>query len=120
MELSAYRIVQEAINTVIQHAQAAHAWIEVSFEAERLTLTVRDDGQGFDVPRLPDSLARSGHFGLMGIQERANLFGGQVTIQSQVSPPGADSRSSRDSHGTMLQVRLPYTPPRPETADLDE
>jgi signal transduction histidine kinase len=120
MELAAYRIVQEAVNNVIQHAQAAHAWIEVSFEAERLTLAVRDDGQGFDVPRLPDSLTRSGHFGLMGIQERANLFGGQVTIQSHVSPPGADSRLSRDSLGTMLQVRLPYTPPRPETGDLDE
>jgi signal transduction histidine kinase len=98
MELAAYRIVQEALNNVIRHAQAAHAWVEVHFDVDHLVLVVRDDGQGFEVPRLPDDLARRGHFGLMGIQERALLYGGQVIVRSS---PG---------EGTTLQARLPYTP----------
>jgi signal transduction histidine kinase len=97
MELAAYRIVQEALNNVIRHAQATHAWVQARFDTDHLILVVRDDGQGFELPRLPDDLARRGHFGLMGIQERALLYGGQVTVQSS---PG---------EGTTLQVRLPYT-----------
>ena len=97
MELAAYRIVQEALNNVIRHAQATHAWVQARFETDHLVLVVRDDGQGFEVPRLPDDLARRGHFGLMGIQERALLYGGQVTIHSS---PGK---------GTVLQIRLPNT-----------
>jgi len=97
MELAAYRIVQEALNNVIRHAQATHAWVEARFDTDHLVLVVRDDGQGFEVPRLPDDLARRGHFGLMGIQERALLYGGQVTVRSL---PG---------DGTTLQVQLPYS-----------
>jgi len=100
MELAAYRIVQEALNNVIRHAQAAHAWVEARFDTDHLLLVVRDDGQGFEVPRLPADLARRGHFGLMGIQERAFLYGGQVTVRSS---PG---------DGTTLQVRLPYSQDR--------
>ena len=76
LELAAYRIVQEALNNVVQHAAADQAWVEVGFEADGLTLSVRNDGQGFEAPDLPDALARRGHFGLMGIQERALLYGG--------------------------------------------
>ena len=96
LELAAYRIVQEALNNVVQHAQASQAWVEVRFEAEHLVLSVRDDGQGFEAPDLPDALARQGHFGLMGIQERALLYGGQLTLRSA---PG---------EGTEVTVRLPY------------
>jgi signal transduction histidine kinase len=96
LELAAYRIVQEALNNALQHAQAAHVWVEAHFEEQQLVLSVRDDGQGFDAPDLPDALARQGHFGLMGIQERALLYGGQLTI-----------RSAPDE-GTQLTVRLPY------------
>ena len=100
LELVAYRIVQEALNNVMQHAQATQAWVQVRFEAEQLVLSVRDDGRGFEAPDLPDVLARQGHFGLMGIQERAFLYGGQLTLRSA---PGA---------GTEVVVRLPYPPPR--------
>jgi len=96
MELATYRIVQEALNNVIQHAQATHARVTVSFEAEHLTLSVRDDGQGFKAPDLPDALARQGHFGLMGIQERALLYGGQLAIRSALG------------EGTEITVCLPY------------
>jgi two-component system sensor histidine kinase UhpB len=95
MELAAYRIVQEALNNVLQHAQATRAWVQVRFESEQLVLTVRDDGHGFEVPTMPDALARQGHFGLMGIQERAMLYGGRLLIRSE---PGA---------GAEIVVRLP-------------
>jgi signal transduction histidine kinase len=100
LELTAYRIVQEALNNVIQHAGARHAWVEVHFEAKDLIVSVRDDGQGFEAPDLPDALARQGHFGLMGIQERALLHGGNLTIHST---PG---------EGTEIMVHLPYVPPK--------
>jgi signal transduction histidine kinase len=96
LELAAYRIVQEALNNVIQHAGATHTQVQVDFEAEHLALTVQDDGQGFEAPDLPDALARGGHFGLMGIQERALLYGGQLSIRSEVGK------------GTTVVVRLPY------------
>jgi len=95
-ELAAYRIVQEALNNVFRHAQAGHAWAEVRFESVQLVLSVRDDGKGFEAPDLPDTLAQRGHFGLMGIQERALLYGGQLAIHSV---PG---------EGTEVVVRLPY------------
>jgi signal transduction histidine kinase len=98
LEMACYRIVQEALNNAIQHSQATHVWLEVRFEAQHLILSVRDDGQGFEAPDLPDALARRGHFGLMGIQERASLYGGQLTIRSA---PG---------EGTEVVVRLPYPP----------
>ena len=96
MELAAYRIVQEALNNALQHAHASQVSVEVRLEGEHLILQVRDDGQGFEPPDLPDALARQGHFGLMGIQERALLYGGQLIIRSA---PG---------EGTELSVRLPY------------
>jgi signal transduction histidine kinase len=99
MELAAYRIVQEALSNAVQHAEARQVWIEVRFEEQHLALSVRDDGRGFQPPDLPDALARQGHFGLMGIQERALLYGGQLTIRSA---PG---------EGTEVTVRLPYPPP---------
>jgi len=102
MELAAYRIVQEALNNVVRHAHASHAWVEVHFDSDNLALIVRDDGHGFEMPRLPDDLARHGHFGLMGIQERAFLYSGQVTVRSS---PG---------QGTTLQVQLPHTTSRAE------
>jgi signal transduction histidine kinase len=102
LELAAYRVVQEALNNALQHAGASQVWVEVRFEDAHLVLSVRDDGQGFEAPALPDSLARRGHFGLMGIQERAMLYGGQLSIRSA---PG---------QGTTVIVRMPYpVPPTP-------
>jgi signal transduction histidine kinase len=97
LELAAYRIVQEALNNAIQHAGAGLIEVDACFEAHQLVLSVRDDGRGFDPPDLPDVLARKGHFGLMGIQERALLYGGHLNI---VSAPG---------EGTEVLVRLPFS-----------
>jgi two-component system sensor histidine kinase DegS len=96
LELACYRIVQEALNNVVQHAKAAHAWLQVHFGAQYLILSIRDDGEGFETPDLPDALAEQGHFGLVGVRERASLFSGQLGIRSA---PG---------QGTVVTVQLPY------------
>jgi len=97
LEMACYRIVQEALSNVIQHANATHAWLEVRFEDRHLVLSVRDDGDGFEDLDLPDALAAQGHFGLVGVRERAILHAGQLTVHSA---PGT---------GTHLLVRLPYS-----------
>lgn len=95
LELAAYRIVQQALANVATHAQACNAWLEVTFAPEHLTLVIRDDGIGFTPPEQPSDLTRQGHFGLMGMHERALLYGGQLTI---TSAPG---------RGTTIVARLP-------------
>ena len=54
----------------------------LDFAVDLVRLTVRDDGIGFSVPESPAEMAANGHFGLLGIQERAELVGAQMTIES--------------------------------------
>ncbi len=90
IESACYRILQEALTNVARHA--APSAVEVRFEApaERIRLSVRDDGRGFD-PRRGES---EGH-GLAGIRERVELLGGTLSIES-----GPDA-------GCTLRVELP-------------
>jgi signal transduction histidine kinase len=69
-------LVQEAISNAVQHGRARHISVEVTQGADRLTVQVRDDGEGFD----PSS--RAGGAGLLGMRERARRLGGQVTVAS--------------------------------------
>jgi signal transduction histidine kinase len=89
VELALYRMAQEALNNVTRHAQAAHACLSISFTTQNVTLQVSDDGQGFDVPKSPAEFAPSGHFGLLGLHERAELIGADLEIRSS---PGQGSR----------------------------
>ena len=82
VELALYRIAQEALNNVAHHAQASHAEVCLDFTQEVITLAVIDDGCGFDVPESPAEMAPAGHFGLLGMQERAELIGAHLSIKS--------------------------------------
>jgi signal transduction histidine kinase len=73
VDLSAYRIVQEALTNTLKHAGAARAHVTVCYELHVLTVTVVDDGVG----GWPSDATGSGH-GLVGMRERAMLFGGQL------------------------------------------
>jgi signal transduction histidine kinase len=73
VDLSAYRIVQEALTNVIRHARAKHASVTLSYGAEALEVTVLDDGVGSG----PPSENAGGH-GLIGMRERVALFGGNL------------------------------------------
>ncbi len=83
-----YRLVQEALRNVSSHSQARHATVTVHQLAEALSLTVEDDGAGFDP-------ARTRGLGLLGMDERVKQLGGHLRIESQ---PGK---------GTVLRVELP-------------
>lgn len=95
LELTAYRIAQEGMSNVVRHAQAHTACLSINFAAAELVLRIQDDGRGFNPPLNPAELAHEGHFGLMGLHERALLFGGRLEVRSQ---PG---------QGTTLEVCLP-------------
>ena len=81
-EIALYRIVQEALRNAIKHARAQHLGLTVSFLAEQIIVTIKDDGAGFEVPLDRTAFARTNHFGLMGMQERAHLLGGILRINS--------------------------------------
>lgn len=95
--VSLFRITQEALQNIEQHAGADHVFLTVRFTTNGIELLVEDDGQGFD----PQALTRpgaspDGHgLGLLGIRERAALVGGDVEL------------SSAPGEGTSLRVRVP-------------
>jgi signal transduction histidine kinase len=88
------RIAQEAIHNVKKHARARHLFVQLEYGPAVITLEVRDDGQGFSADRQPSA----GHFGLIGMKERAAAFCGTIEITSEP--------------GTGTTVRLRATPPK--------
>jgi signal transduction histidine kinase len=90
VELSAYRIIQEAITNVLKHAHAGRVQVIVDYQAAALVLTITDNGNG------APATEGAGH-GLIGMREWANLFGGEMSAGS--SPLG----------GFTVRVRLPVT-----------
>lgn len=92
VDLSAYRVIQEALTNVLKHAGPARAEVTVECGAEELTLLVSDDGPGASAPSPAGS-------GLVGIRERVAVLGGAV--QAGVGPTG----------GFTVSVQLPYQVP---------
>ena len=87
-----YRIVQEAVNNALRHAQASRIEVGVQVGAEALQLTVADNGSG-----QLDAFEVAGHYGVAGMRERAQALGGQFTLEA-VAPAGV-----------RLRVSLPLT-----------
>ncbi|MCC6611862.1 MAG: hypothetical protein IT320_00210 [Anaerolineae bacterium] len=83
--LALYRIAQEALNNAHHHAQADTIRVELEFDRNQATLRVCDDGIGFAPPPQLNDLTRTGHFGLMGMRERAQLVNGRLDV---ISSPG--------------------------------
>lgn len=81
-ELAAYRIAQEALHNALQHAHAAEIVVRIAFTSDGIELGIRDNGVGYRLPQHPNMLTRAGHFGLLGMRERANLAGGTLEIHS--------------------------------------
>lgn len=91
LEINFYRIVQECVNNVIKHSQAIDATVTVKRSDSAVELRVSDDGVGFTPFRTE---SKTGGFGLIGLVERVQLFGGKMDIDSS---PG---------HGTDVRVVL--------------
>ena len=89
LELTAYRIVQEAVTNVVRHAGASHAQVSIAMRGDTLSLTIVDNGIG------AATLVREGHYGVRGMQERAESHGGHVEFHRV--PAG----------GLEVQVTLP-------------
>ncbi|MDD5094435.1 MAG: PAS domain-containing sensor histidine kinase [Dehalococcoidia bacterium] len=83
VELSVFRIAQEAINNVHRHAKASVAKVSLDFGEEWITLSIRDNGCGFKVPARLTSLANKGKLGLIGMNERSMDIGADIHIRSQ-------------------------------------
>ena len=92
VETTLYRIVQEALTNVFRHARATRTDVLLEHEDRALRIIIEDDGQGFDL----DAARQSGRLGLVGMQERAEMLGGTLTVESN---PGK---------GTTLFVEVPY------------
>jgi signal transduction histidine kinase len=89
-----YRIACEALRNAFQHAQATRIEVEVCYESRHFQLLVRDDGRGINQEVL-DEGGRPGHHGLRGIQERAHLVGGKLSVLSRLNS------------GTSIDVTIP-------------
>jgi signal transduction histidine kinase len=74
------RIGQEAMNNAVKHAGAQQISVNLIFDARRVQLSVRDDGRGFDNQRAANG--KAGHFGLIGMRERAEQLGGTLSVHS--------------------------------------
>ena len=96
--LALFRIYQEAMANIAKHAQAREVQIRLKKGPDRVSLEIRDNGVGFELPRDWLEMARKGHLGLVGLQERAEAVGGQIMIQS------------KKQRGTWVRVVVPIKP----------
>ncbi len=87
-----FRILQESLTNVVRHAGATRASVRLTSHDERIVLEVSDDGQGIT----KDQLEHSRSFGLLGMQERARMFGGVLRIEAG------------EERGTTVVVSMPY------------
>jgi signal transduction histidine kinase len=92
VETAVYRIVQEAMTNVIRHARAENVGVVIERHSHLLRVGVEDDGQGFD----PADVSGSGHLGLVGMRERAELLGGVMKIESLAGI------------GTTVTIEIPF------------
>jgi len=93
MESNLLRIFREALANAVKHAHARTLDVELRYQPGSLALRVRDDGRGFDLQGLP--AAGGGHYGLIGMRERAERIGGRLTL------------NSRPGEGTEMLVEVP-------------
>jgi signal transduction histidine kinase len=90
VDLTAYRVVQEALTNALKYAGPAHAWVTVRWNVDELALEIANDGSG-------DGQGTGGGHGLAGMRERVSLYGGEI------------SSGTRDGGGYVVRARLPVT-----------
>jgi signal transduction histidine kinase len=93
-ELALYRITQEALSNITRHAQASIANLTMAYTPDSITIVITDNGIGFKVPKTPAEFAPNGHYGLLGMYERAELLGAELKI------------SSTPNEGTQVEISL--------------
>ena len=94
-EVSIFRMVQELLNNVQKHAHANHIQVVLDFQDEMVVASVEDDGSGFDVEEIQKAIQQRKGLGLHTIEERAEMLGGQVQIDSHIG------------RGTKVRIEIP-------------
>jgi signal transduction histidine kinase len=94
-EIHVYRIVQEAVNNVIKHSAANEVAVVIKNRASTVSVSIRDNGRGFDPNSVAASAPNALGYGLSGIAERVRILGGTLTIDS------------RPGKGTNLSIEIP-------------
>jgi signal transduction histidine kinase len=95
MEQHLLRIAQEAVTNTVKHAHANDVWIQLAMDNGTLRMRVADDGEGFEQTDAFSEIG--GHFGLLGMRERAERLGGELQLRSE---PG---------EGTAVEVTVPLS-----------
>jgi signal transduction histidine kinase len=90
------RIVGEALRNVAQHANARHATVTLDYGDSDVKVAIADDGAGFDASTTTATAEANGHFGLVGMRERAEAVSGRVVV------------TSAPDHGTTIETTIPY------------
>ena len=83
-ELVVFRIAQEALHNVTRHSGATGATLKLEFGTQLVRLFIADNGHGFELPEALGDLAATGKLGLIGMQERARLVGGTLSLESRL------------------------------------
>lgn len=97
-ELQLFRIVQEALNNILKYAHASAGKVYIFETGDKLTIIIKDNGQGFDVEA---ALLSKNSFGLLSIMERSKVLNGKATIESS-------------EEGTVIQIEIPIENPEAE------
>ena len=95
VELAIFRIIQEALRNVEKHASATQVDVSVEYAEGKIKISIADNGKGFKLAGDVGDLPRDGRLGLMGMKERVNLLGGEITINSEAN------------RGTGVLIELP-------------
>lgn len=98
IENTCFRIVQEAVTNILRHAQCQNIWVTAERLQDQVYLSIRDDGNGFDIERARSSAISGTSSGLLNMEERAVLVGGSMDISSTLG------------EGSEIVMYLPFAP----------
>jgi PAS domain S-box-containing protein len=98
LETACFRIVQEAISNTVRHARAKRMWVTIDRHGEAVEVVVQDDGVGFDVEAKRRRAGGGASVGLVAMEERVRLVGGQLHVESA------------PTKGAEIRIRIPFAP----------
>jgi signal transduction histidine kinase len=94
-EINLYRLVQEGLNNIRKHAEAADAFVKLVAASPNIMLRIEDNGQGFDVERRLEAATNEKRMGLRSMEERTYLLGGKILIKI---PQNKGKHGSKNNH----------------------
>ena len=100
VEVAFFRMIQELLTNVQMHAHATHVQVTLDFQEGAVAASVEDDGSGFDANEMQSSTHQRKGLGLATIQERAEMLGGKMQVESRIG------------RGTRVRIEIPASPAR--------